>query len=118
MSSSATSVNLRVTVRGRYFGQRAASDLSGLEWDDSRAEGLDGGLFSHSPCAASCCFSIQCQAMSKSDVGFGLIELTVAMALGLLLVLGMTQIFLSARGSYLAQGASAQLQEDGYRHRA
>ena len=50
--------------------------------------------------------------MSKSDAGFGLIELTVAMALGLLLVLGMTQIFLSARGSYLAQGASAQLQED------
>ena len=50
--------------------------------------------------------------MRKRHSGFGLIELMIAMALGLLLVLGMTQVFLSARQTSLAQSASAQLQED------
>lgn len=50
--------------------------------------------------------------MRKRHSGFGLIELMIAMVLGLLLVLGMTQVFLSARQTSLAQSASAQLQED------
>ena len=50
--------------------------------------------------------------MRQADAGFGLIELMIAMTLGLLLVLGLTQVFLSARQTSLAQTASAQLQED------
>lgn len=50
--------------------------------------------------------------MRLSEVGFGLIELMVALALGLLLVLGGTQVFLSARDTYLTQRASAMAQED------
>ena len=50
--------------------------------------------------------------MRKRQSGFGLIELMIAMVLGLLLVLGMTKVFLSAWQTSLAQSASAQLQED------
>lgn len=50
--------------------------------------------------------------MSSTRSGFGLIELMVALALGLLVVLGLTQVFLSARETYLTQRSSAQMQED------
>ena len=50
--------------------------------------------------------------MNKPGSGFGLIELMVALALGMLVVLGMTQLFLSSRETYLSQRSSAMLQED------
>lgn len=50
--------------------------------------------------------------MSSPRSGFGLIELMVALALGLLVVLGLTQVFLSTRETYLSQRSSALLQED------
>ena len=50
--------------------------------------------------------------MRRSATGFGLIELMVAMSLGILVMLGATQVFLSARETYLTQSASAFLQED------
>ena len=40
--------------------------------------------------------------MSNPRSGFGLIELMVALALGMLVVLGMTQIFSSSREAYLS----------------
>ena len=50
--------------------------------------------------------------MSSPRSGFGLIELMVALALGMLVVLGMTQLFASSREAYLGQQSSAMLQED------
>lgn len=50
--------------------------------------------------------------MKRQDAGFGLTELMLALALGLLLVLGATQVFLSARQTYLAQYSAAVAQED------
>lgn len=50
--------------------------------------------------------------MRSPSSGFGLIELMVALALGLLVVLGLTQVFLSTRETYLSQRSSALLQED------
>lgn len=50
--------------------------------------------------------------MNRSSKGFGLIELMVAMALGLIVVLGVAQIFISAKNTYLSQNASANMQED------
>ena len=50
--------------------------------------------------------------MSLRNAGFGLIELMVALALGMLLVLAVTQVFLSARHTYLAQHAGAMAQQD------
>lgn len=50
--------------------------------------------------------------MKRYSLGFGLIEVMVALVLGVMLVLGITQIFLSARVSYLSQLSSAQMQED------
>ena len=50
--------------------------------------------------------------MSTPRSGFGLIELMVALALGMLVVLGMTQMFSSCREAYLSQQSSAMLQED------
>lgn len=44
--------------------------------------------------------------------GFALVELMVALTLGLLLSLALIQIFLSAKDTYQSQTASAQLQED------
>lgn len=44
--------------------------------------------------------------------GFGLIELLVALVLGLLLVAGAAQVFLSARETYLTQQSSAMAQAD------
>ncbi len=44
--------------------------------------------------------------------GFGLIELLLAMALSLVVVLGVVQLFIAAKSTYLSQSASAALQED------
>lgn len=51
--------------------------------------------------------------MRRSSRGIGLIELMVAMTLGLVIVLGVTQIFLAARNTYQSQNAAASIQEDG-----
>ncbi|NBA96436.1 PilW family protein [Pseudomonas sp. R5(2019)] len=50
--------------------------------------------------------------MKRRSRGFGLVEVMVAMLLGLIVVLGITQIFIAAKNTYLAQNASARLQED------
>jgi len=50
--------------------------------------------------------------MSCRAAGFSLLEMLLALALGLLLVLGVTQVTLSARSTYASQGASALLQDD------
>lgn len=44
--------------------------------------------------------------------GLTLIELMVALVLGLIIVLGVTQTFISAKNTYLTQNASAAMQED------
>lgn len=51
--------------------------------------------------------------MRRSSRGIGLIELMVAMTLGLVIVLGVTQIFLAAKNTYQSQNAAAGIQEDG-----
>lgn len=50
--------------------------------------------------------------MKNHCKGFGLIELMVSLVLGLIIVLGVTQIFLSAKNTYMSQNASAAMQED------
>jgi type IV pilus assembly protein PilW len=51
--------------------------------------------------------------MSKmKQKGFGLIEVMVSLVLGIVVVLGISQIFVSAKQTYLTQDASARLQED------
>lgn len=50
--------------------------------------------------------------MKRHARGFGLIELMVALALGLIVVLGVAQVFISAKNTYLTQNASANMQED------
>ncbi|EXF95285.1 pilus assembly protein PilW [Pseudomonas fluorescens HK44] len=50
--------------------------------------------------------------MSRSSRGFGLIELMIAMAIGLIVVLGVAQIFISAKSTYISQNTSAGMQED------
>ncbi|XVO80868.1 PilW family protein [Pseudomonas chlororaphis] len=50
--------------------------------------------------------------MRCGNSGFGLIEMLVALALSLIVALGVTQIFISAKNTYLSQSASAGLQED------
>ncbi len=52
------------------------------------------------------------RAWSKSSRGFSLIELMVAMLLGLIVLLGVTQILISAKNTYLSQNSSAAMQED------
>ncbi|OLF52052.1 PilW family protein [Pseudomonas chlororaphis] len=50
--------------------------------------------------------------MRRAESGFGLVEMLVALALSLVVVLGVTQIFISAKNTYLSQNAAANLQED------
>lgn len=53
------------------------------------------------------------QTMYKNkQKGLSLIELMIAMVLGLIVVLGIAQIFVSAKQTYVAQNASARMQED------
>ncbi|ROM79606.1 pilus assembly protein PilW [Pseudomonas brassicacearum] len=44
--------------------------------------------------------------------GFGLIELMIALVLSLIVVLGVVQIFIAAKNTYVSQGAAAVMQED------
>lgn len=44
--------------------------------------------------------------------GLSLIELMVSLVIGLVIVLGVTQIFISAKNTYISQNASAAMQED------
>lgn len=44
--------------------------------------------------------------------GFGLIELLIALALSLVVVLGVAQIFISAKNTFVSQNAAANMQED------
>ncbi|MGE8415774.1 MAG: PilW family protein [Pseudomonas sp.] len=50
--------------------------------------------------------------MSRSSQGFGLVEMLLALALSLVLVLGATRVFMAAKATYLSQGASAYQQEE------
>ncbi|MND77596.1 hypothetical protein D3C80_692810 [compost metagenome] len=50
--------------------------------------------------------------MKGRSQGFSLIEMMVALALGLVVILGVTQTFIAAKQTYLAQNAAARLQED------
>ena len=50
--------------------------------------------------------------MNQSSRGFGLIELLIALALSLVVVLGVAQIFIAAKNTYISQNAAAAMQED------
>jgi len=50
--------------------------------------------------------------MMRKQRGLSLIELMVSMALGLIIVLGVTQAFISAKNTYLTQNAASAMQED------
>lgn len=44
--------------------------------------------------------------------GFGLVEIMLALVLGLILSLALAQVFISSKNTWLSQGSSARLQED------
>lgn len=50
--------------------------------------------------------------MKRHNQGFGLIEMLIALALGLIIVLGVVQTFLAAKNTYVSQNTSASMQED------
>ncbi|WP_122760526.1 PilW family protein, partial [Pseudomonas viridiflava] len=50
--------------------------------------------------------------MKRASRGFGLIELLIALALGLIVVLGVVQIFIAAKNTYVGQNSAAAIQED------
>ncbi|QXH61294.1 PilW family protein [Pseudomonas azerbaijanorientalis] len=50
--------------------------------------------------------------MSRRSRGFGLVELLIALALSLIVVLGVVQVFIAAKNTYLSQNAAANMQED------
>lgn len=50
--------------------------------------------------------------MSRFQRGFGLIELLIALALSLIVVLGVVQVFIAAKNTYFSQNAAAAMQED------
>lgn len=50
--------------------------------------------------------------MKQQNRGFGLIELLIALALGLIVVLGVVQIFIAAKNTYVSQNSAAAMQED------
>ncbi|MFJ3483597.1 PilW family protein [Pseudomonas sp. NPDC090202] len=50
--------------------------------------------------------------MKRSSAGFGLVEIMLALLLGLILSLALTQVFLSSKNTWLSQTSSAALQED------
>ncbi|MFI8397142.1 MULTISPECIES: PilW family protein [unclassified Pseudomonas] len=50
--------------------------------------------------------------MKHANRGFGLIELLIALALGLIVVLGVVQIFIAAKNTYVSQNSAAAMQED------
>ncbi|MDX9671094.1 MULTISPECIES: PilW family protein [unclassified Pseudomonas] len=50
--------------------------------------------------------------MKHYQRGFGLIEMLIALALGLIIVLGVVQTFLAAKNTYVSQNTAAAMQED------
>ncbi|MFJ2465793.1 PilW family protein [Pseudomonas sp. NPDC087615] len=50
--------------------------------------------------------------MKRHNRGFGLIEMLVALALGLIVVLGVVQTFIAAKNTYVSQNSAAAIQED------
>lgn len=52
-------------------------------------------------------------ALRRTQLGLSVVELMVAMALGLLLMTGVIQVFLSSRQTYAANEAMGRLQENG-----
>ena len=50
--------------------------------------------------------------MIRASKGFGLIELLIALALSLVVVLGVAQIFIAAKNTYISQNSAAGMQED------
>ena len=50
--------------------------------------------------------------MNRNSKGFGLIELLIALALSLVVVLGVAQIFIAAKNTYVSQSTAAGMQED------
>ncbi|QAX86976.1 pilus assembly protein PilW [Pseudomonas sp. DTU12.3] len=50
--------------------------------------------------------------MNRHARGFGLIELLIALALGLIVVLGVVQTFIAAKNTYVSQNSAAAMQED------
>ncbi|MEJ5061308.1 MULTISPECIES: prepilin-type N-terminal cleavage/methylation domain-containing protein [unclassified Pseudomonas] len=50
--------------------------------------------------------------MSRLSRGFGLIELLIALALSLVVVLGVVQVFIAAKNTFVSQNAAATMQED------
>ncbi|PCD01356.1 prepilin-type N-terminal cleavage/methylation domain-containing protein [Halopseudomonas pelagia] len=58
----------------------------------------------HSPLKAS--------LMARRCAGFGLIELMIALTLGLVLVMGVVQVFIASKQTLVVQRAAATLQED------
>jgi type IV pilus assembly protein PilW len=50
--------------------------------------------------------------MNKGCRGFGLIELMIALVISLIVVLGVVQIFIAAKNTYVSQNAAAVMQED------
>lgn len=50
--------------------------------------------------------------MKRAARGFGLIEIMVALVLGLIVSVGIVQIFIASKGTYQSQNAAARMQED------
>ncbi|MGJ7513471.1 PilW family protein [Pseudomonas baetica] len=50
--------------------------------------------------------------MSRFQKGFGLIELLITLALSLVVVLGVVQVFIAAKNTYVSQNSAAAMQED------
>ena len=50
--------------------------------------------------------------MNRAQKGFGLIELLIALALSLVVVLGVAQIFIAAKNTYVSQNNASNMQED------
>ncbi|MFK7702127.1 prepilin-type N-terminal cleavage/methylation domain-containing protein [Pseudomonas caspiana] len=50
--------------------------------------------------------------MNRSVRGFGLVEIMVALVLGLIVSMGIVQIFIASKGTYQSQNAAARMQED------
>ena len=50
--------------------------------------------------------------MKQYNRGFGLIEMLIALVLGLIIVLGVVQTFVAAKNTYVSQNTAAAMQED------
>lgn len=50
--------------------------------------------------------------MRRAAKGFGLVEIMVALVLGLIVSMGIVQIFIASKGTYQSQNAAGRMQED------